>query len=193
MSTSKMENMVTPKSTLSASIFSLRELHDRTPQQRYTRLADLDYIKECVEAVRAAEKDRDLPPVPIFGGGDCFSSEDYCTRVESTGVDGDGVLLSSLGYSQRSKNIENGTSVLAKGWILYARFVTNLPISGGLIDHLPQYAEYGLNHFGSDTAGVNTTRRYRCGALSFQYRYVPIGLLERLPAPINERAPPWSQ
>ncbi len=46
-----------------------------------------------------------------------------------------------------------------------------------------------LSHFGSDTTGVNTTRRYLCEALSFQYRYVPIGLLERLPGRINERAP----
>ena len=45
------------------------------------------------------------------------------------------------------------------------------------------------SHFGSDTAGVNTTRRYLCEALSFQYRYIPIGLLETLPAKINERAP----
>jgi len=36
---------------------------------------------------------------------------------------------------------------------------------------------------------VNTTRRYLCEALSFQYRYVPIGLLERLPGRINDRAP----
>ncbi len=36
---------------------------------------------------------------------------------------------------------------------------------------------------------MNTTRRYLCEALSFQYRYIPIGLLERLPARINERAP----
>ena len=45
------------------------------------------------------------------------------------------------------------------------------------------------SHFGSDTAGVNTTRRYLCEALSFQYRYVPIGILERLPPRINERPP----
>jgi hypothetical protein len=45
------------------------------------------------------------------------------------------------------------------------------------------------SHFGSDTAGINTTRRYLCEALSFQYRYIPIGLLERLPARINDRAP----
>ena len=36
---------------------------------------------------------------------------------------------------------------------------------------------------------MNTTRRYLCEALSFQYRYIPIGLLEALPAKINERAP----
>lgn len=48
---------------------------------------------------------------------------------------------------------------------------------------------YGGSHFGSDTAGVNTTRRYLCEALSFQYRYVPIGLLEHLPGRLNDRAP----
>jgi tRNA-dihydrouridine synthase 3 len=46
-----------------------------------------------------------------------------------------------------------------------------------------------ISHFGTDTTGVNTTRRFLCEALSFQYRYVPIGLLERLPAKINDRAP----
>ena len=29
-----------------------------------------------------------VPPVPIFGGGDCFSSQDYWTNVEKNGVDG---------------------------------------------------------------------------------------------------------
>ena len=37
--------------------------------------------------------------------------------------------------------------------------------------------------------GVNKTRRYLCEALSFQYCHIPIGLLERLPARTNERAP----
>jgi tRNA-dihydrouridine synthase 3 len=44
-------------------------------------------------------------------------------------------------------------------------------------------------HFGTDTAGLNSARRYLCEALSFQYRYVPIGLLEHLPGRINDRAP----
>ena len=39
--------------------------------------------------------------------------------------------------------------------------------------------------------GVNTTRRFLCEALSFQSRYVPIGILETMPPLINDRSPPF--
>lgn len=52
-----------------------------------------------------------------------------------------------------------------------------------------QFAEFGLSHWGSDTQGINTTRRFLLEALSFQHRYVPIGLLEKLPGQMNERPP----
>ncbi|KAI0357848.1 zinc finger dihydrouridine synthase [Trametes cingulata] len=150
-------------------------LHGRTRQQRYTKLADWDYIKTCVEAVRAREEEEDLSPVPIFGGGDCFSSEDYWHKMDNYGVDG--VMI--------------GRGALIKPWIfteIKERREWDIS-SRERLELIRKYAEYGLNHFGSDTAGVNTTRRYLCEALSFQYRYVPIGLLERLPARINDRAP----
>ncbi|KAI0753247.1 zinc finger dihydrouridine synthase [Daedaleopsis nitida] len=150
-------------------------LHGRTRQQRYTKLADWDYVKQCVEAVRAREADEDLPPVPIFGGGDCFSSEDYWHKMDNYGVDG----------------IMIGRGALIKPWIfteIKERREWDISARERL-EIVRKYAEYGLNHFGSDTAGVNTTRRYLCEALSFQYRYIPIGLLERFPARINERAP----
>ncbi|KAH6910679.1 zinc finger dihydrouridine synthase [Coprinopsis sp. MPI-PUGE-AT-0042] len=150
-------------------------LHGRTRQQRYTKLADWDYIKQCVEAVRAREADEDLPPVPIFGGGDCYSSEDYWHKINNYGVDGvmigRGALIKPWIFTEVKERRE---------WDISARERLQL---------IRDFCEFGLNHFGSDTAGVNTTRRYVCEALSFQYRYVPIGLLERLPGKINERAP----
>ncbi|KIJ63693.1 hypothetical protein HYDPIDRAFT_92327 [Hydnomerulius pinastri MD-312] len=150
-------------------------LHGRTRQQRYTKLADWGYIKQCVDAVRAREADEGLPPVPIFGGGDCFSSSDYWSNVDSTGVDG----------------IMIGRGALIKPWIFTeVKERREWDISSReRLELVRKYAEFGLTHFGTDTAGVNTTRRYLCEALSFNYRYVPIGLLERLPGRINDRAP----
>ncbi|KZV62143.1 zinc finger dihydrouridine synthase [Peniophora sp. CONT] len=150
-------------------------LHGRTRQQRYTKLADWEYIKECVDAVRAREQEEDLPRVPIFGGGDCYSAQDYWNDVELSGVDGvmvaRGALIKPWIFTEIKERRE---------WDISAR---------ERLDGLRKYAEYGLDHFGTDTAGVNTTRRYLCEAMSFQYRYVPLGLLEHTPGRINDRAP----
>ncbi|KAG6856330.1 hypothetical protein H0H87_005531 [Tephrocybe sp. NHM501043] len=120
-------------------------LHGRTRQQRYTRLADWDYIKECVEAVRAKEAEEDLPPIPIFGGGDCYSSQGYWSNVEKTGVDG--IML--------------GRGALIKPW---------------LFTEIKERREWDI----SSRERLDLIRTYR---------YVPIGLLEHLPARINDRAP----
>lgn len=59
------------------------------------------------------------------------------------------------------------------------------------LDMIGQLASYGLEHWGSDTAGLNTARRFLCESLSFMHRYVPVGLLERLPARMNDRPYPY--
>ncbi|KAF8581807.1 zinc finger dihydrouridine synthase, partial [Ramaria rubella] len=152
-------------------------IHGRTRQQRYTKLADWEYIKQCVEALRGPAQDDDLPTIPIFGGGDCYSSASYWDAVDSTGVDGvmvaRGALIKPWIFTEIKERRE---------WDISAR---------ERLEGIRKYAEFGLNHFGSDTAGINTTRRYLCEALSFQHRYIPIGLLERLPGRLNERAPRW--
>ncbi|TFK75594.1 FMN-linked oxidoreductase [Pluteus cervinus] len=150
-------------------------LHGRTREQRYTKLADWNYIKECVDAVRAREAEEDLTPIPIFGGGDCFSSQDHWEKIEATGVDG--VMV--------------GRGALIKPWIfteIKDRREWDIS-SRERLDLIRTYAENAISHWGTDTIGVNTARRYLCESLSFQYRYVPIGLLEQLPGHINDRAP----
>jgi tRNA-dihydrouridine synthase 3 len=57
------------------------------------------------------------------------------------------------------------------------------------MDMLKDFVRFGLEHWGSDQQGVNTTRRFLLEWLSFLYRYVPVGLLERIPQVLNHRPP----
>ncbi|KAI1230634.1 tRNA-dihydrouridine(47) synthase [NAD(P)(+)]-like, partial [Lamprotornis superbus] len=56
-------------------------------------------------------------------------------------------------------------------------------------DILKDFTNYGLEHWGSDTQGVEKTRKFLLEWLSFLCRYIPVGLLEHLPQRINERPP----
>ena len=44
------------------------QVHGRSREQRYTKLADWDYISQCAQAAA---------PMPVFGCGDILSYEDY--------------------------------------------------------------------------------------------------------------------
>ncbi|KAM3567681.1 hypothetical protein VYU27_010179 [Nannochloropsis oceanica] len=61
------------------------------------------------------------------------------------------------------------------------------------LDILKNFVAYGLEHWGSDQRGVNTTRRFLLEWLSFLHRYVPVGLLEHLNQPLsmNDRPVPY--
>ncbi|EJU01613.1 FMN-linked oxidoreductase [Dacryopinax primogenitus] len=152
-------------------------IHGRSRQQRYSKLADWDYIKTCVDVLRASEADEGLSPIPIFGGGDVYSSQGYWECVEQSGVDGvmvaRGALIKPWIFTEIKERRE---------WDISSR---------ERLDIVRQLCEYGLTHWGTDTAGVNTVRRYVCEALSFQHRYIPIGVLERPIGKLNERAPAY--
>ena len=47
------------------------------------------------------------------------------------------------------------------------------------LDLIKQFVTYGLEYWGSDIKGVETTRRFLLEWLSFLCRYVPVGILER--------------
>lgn len=144
---------------------ALATLHGRSREQRYTKLADWQYIKQCVTAAS---------PMPLFGNGDILSYED-ANRAMQTGVAG--VMIAR--------------GALLKPWLFTEiKEQRHWDISSSeRLDILRDFTHYGLEHWGSDTQGVEKTRRFLLEWLSFLCRYVPVGLLERLPQRINERPP----
>ncbi|XP_066441477.1 tRNA-dihydrouridine(47) synthase [NAD(P)(+)]-like [Eleutherodactylus coqui] len=144
---------------------SLVTLHGRSREQRYTKLADWEYIKQCAKIA---------DPLPFFGNGDIFSFEDANLALE-TGVSG----------------IMVARGALVKPWLFTEiKEQRHWDISSSeRFDVLQDFANYGLEHWGSDTQGVERTRKFLLEWLSFLCRYIPVGLLERVPQKLNERPP----
>ncbi|XP_054252228.1 tRNA-dihydrouridine(47) synthase [NAD(P)(+)]-like [Indicator indicator] len=140
-------------------------LHGRSREQRYTRSADWEYIAECARAAS---------PMPLFGNGDILSYED-ANRAMQMGVAG----------------IMIARGALIKPWLFTEiKEQRHWDISSSQrFDILKDFTNYGLEHWGSDTQGVEKTRKFLLEWLSFLCRYIPVGLLEQLPQKINERPP----
>ncbi|NXI81105.1 DUS3L synthase, partial [Rhipidura dahli] len=149
---------------------SLVTLHGRSREQRYTRSADWDYIAECA---------RLASPMPLFGNGDILSYED-ANRAMQMGVSG--IMIA------RQVPV---VGALIKPWLFTEiKEQRHWDISSSeRFDILKDFTNYGLEHWGSDTQGVEKTRKFLLEWLSFLCRYIPVGLLEHLPQRINERPP----
>ncbi|NXJ97301.1 DUS3L synthase, partial [Corythaixoides concolor] len=148
---------------------SMVTLHGRSREQRYTRGADWDYIAECAKIAS---------PMPLFGNGDILSYED-ANRAMQMGVSG--IMI--------ARQVPVGA--LIKPWLFTEiKEQRHWDISSSeRFGILQDFTNYGLEHWGSDTQGVEKTRKFLLEWLSFLCRYIPVGLLEYLPQKINERPP----
>ncbi|XKL67728.1 hypothetical protein PGB90_003219 [Kerria lacca] len=146
---------------------SLISIHGRTREQRYTKLADWNYIDECAKLTK---------DIPVFGNGDVLSYIDYNEKLELY-PHVSGVLIAR--------------GALYKPWLFTEiKEQRHWDISSSeRMDIIKKYVNYGLEHWGSDDKGVENTRRFLLEWLSFLHRYIPVGLLERPPQKINQRPP----
>lgn len=162
-------------------------LHGRSRKQRYKNDADWSYIRTCVDALHDAVRtwnedtkhadEPEMVPVPVYGNGDVYGWRDYYDHIENARVDGTMIARGALIRPWIFTEIKE-----RRDWDISSR---------ERLDMIRQYASYGLTHWGADTQGVNTTRRFLCEMLSFTHRYVPIGLLEHVPVRMNDRPPPY--
>ncbi|CAJ0930979.1 unnamed protein product, partial [Mesorhabditis belari] len=171
MRTGMKEGVLTAHETLTGLVDAgckpdLVTFHPRSKEQRYSKLAKWEFVTQCKSAV---------PDIPFWVCGDVLGWEDYYERREHYSIDG----------------IMIGRGALIKPWLLTEikeRRHWDIAATERL-DLVKKFVWFGLDHWGSDSTGIEKTRRFLLEWLSFACRYIPVGLLEVLPQRINDRPP----
>ncbi|RZC14382.1 tRNA-dihydrouridine(47) synthase [NAD(P)(+)]-like isoform C [Glycine soja] len=145
-------------------------IHGRSRQQRYSKLADWDYVYQCARKAPTT--------LPVVGNGDVFSFVDW--------------------NNHRTECPELATDMVARGALIKPWIFTEIKeqrhwdiSSGERLNILKDFVNFGLEHWGSDTKGVETTRRFLLEWLSYTFRYIPVGLLDVVPQRLNWRPPSY--
>ncbi|KMZ64761.1 putative tRNA-dihydrouridine synthase [Zostera marina] len=143
-------------------------IHGRSRQQRYSKVADWDYIHQCASKTSGS--------LQVLGNGDIFSHLDW--------------------NKHKSDCPKLSTCMIARGALVKPWIFTEIKeerlwdiSSGERFDILKKFVHFGLEHWGSDSKGVETTRYFLLEWLSYTYRYVPIALLDVIPQRLNWRPP----
>lgn len=131
-------------------------LHGRTSRQRYSNLANWDYLGKVHRHIQNTT-------LPLIGCGDVLSYDDYDMHLQE----------------QQCDSVLIGRGALIKPWVfseIRDKQHYDMPATERL-DLLRKYCHYGLEHWGGDPHGVQQTRRFLLEWLSFFHRYIPRGLL----------------
>lgn len=140
-------------------------LHGRSREQRYSKSANWEYIEECAAKIKR---------IPVIGNGDILCYEDF-QRIKTVAPHVSSVMI--------------GRGALIKPWIFKEiKEQRSIDMSSKeRLEMLGKYVNYGLTHWGSDSKGVETTRRFFLEWQSFLHRYVPYGILANPPQRICQR------
>lgn len=165
-------------------------LHGRSRQQRYTKLADWNYVSEVAKSLRRHEsefkeseqgkesRESQNGHIQFIGNGDINNFEDWYRILDN------------------DKNIDSimvARGALIKPWIFeeidQQQYIDKT--STERLDILKDYSQFAMEHWGTDEYGISQCRRFFCEFMSFYHRYIPMGICERYPVKLNERPPNW--
>ncbi|CAI4048430.1 hypothetical protein SUVZ_12G4260 [Saccharomyces uvarum] len=164
-------------------------LHGRSRQQRYTKQADWEYVGQVADTLRSAEAEfkeseqgkesRDSKNrIQFVGNGDVNNFEDWHRYLDGN-ANIDSVMVAR--------------GALIKPWIFEEidsqQYLDKT--STERLDILKDYAQFSMEHWGTDEYGLSQCRRFFCEFMSFFHRYIPMGICERYPVKLNERPPNW--
>ncbi|KAK9164410.1 hypothetical protein Syun_005312 [Stephania yunnanensis] len=163
----RIDSMIADISKWGASALTI---HGRSRQQRYSKLADWDYIYQC------ARKAPDT--FQVLGNGDVCS------------------------YLHWNKHLSDcpqlSACMIARGALIKPWIFTEIKeqrhwdiTASERLDILKDFTRCGLEHWGSDSKGAETTRHFLLEWLSYTCRYVPVGLLDVIPQQLNWRPPSY--
>ncbi|KAI0520252.1 hypothetical protein KFK09_007723 [Dendrobium nobile] len=145
-------------------------VHGRSRQQRYSKLSDWNYIYQCTNKAPA--------DLQVLGNGDIFSYCDYNKHM--------------------SDCPELSTCMIARGALIKPWIFTEIKeqrhwdiSSSERLNIIRDFVNFGLEHWGSDTKGVETTRHFLLEWLSYTHRYIPVGILDVIPQRLNWRPPSY--
>lgn len=154
-------------------------LHGRSRQQRYTKLADWDYIAQVAKTLRECEEEAERERrIQFVGNGDINNFEDWYAHVEA---------------SEAIDSVMVARGALIKPWI-FEEVDAQQHLDKSSTERLAilqDYAQFAMEHWGTDEYGISQCRRFFCEFMSFFHRYIPMGICERYPVHLNERPPNW--
>ncbi|SMN22689.1 similar to Saccharomyces cerevisiae YLR401C DUS3 Dihydrouridine synthase, member of a widespread family of conserved proteins including Smm1p, Dus1p, and Dus4p [Maudiozyma saulgeensis] len=165
-------------------------LHGRSRQQRYTKLADWEYISTTAKSLRENEikfkeseqgkesRENGQTRIQFIGNGDINNYEDWYSHINN---------------DSNLDSVMVARGALIKPW-LFEEIDAQQHLDKSSTERLSilsDYARYAMEHWGTDEYGIAQCRRYFCDFMSFFHRYVPMGICERFPVKLNERPPNW--
>lgn len=144
-------------------------LHGRSREQRYSKAANWEYIWDCAKS----------STVPLVGNGDVYDFEDQVRAL--------------TGQSGAASSVMVARGALYKPWVFKEiKEGKRWDISSSeRLDLLKDYGRFGMEHWGADARGVETTRKFMLEWLSYACRYIPVGLLEVNPQKLQWRNPSY--